>query len=136
MGHDNIRTFLDFSREREVRRLLGDIELLMYAPASTQGTPYTIKTSINPSWKMGKLFLEPERLFFLQGNSELFEVPIKKIKQVYIVQRKWLGKKTGDQLCIVINGYSPFHIAVMDPQTWKEAIENLLMVNAEVAGNG
>ena len=126
MEHDKIGTFLEFSRERDLRRMLGDAEILMRDHASTQGTPYTIKTSPNPSWKMGRLLLEPTRLFFLQGQDELFEIPIKKIKQVYTERRRWLGKKTTDQLCLVMDRRNPFHIAVTDAQNWKEAIENLM----------
>ena len=126
MGHDKIGTFLDFSRERDLRSMLGDAEILMQEQASTQGTPYTIKTSPNPSWKMGTLLLEPTRLFFLQGQDELFEIPIKKIKQVYTERRKWLGKKTTDQLCLVMDGRNPFHIAVTNAENWKEAIEKLM----------
>lgn len=130
MGHDILKTFLDFTRERELRRMLGEEEILMGCQASTQGTPYTIKTSVNPSWKLGKLFLTPRRLFFLQGNDELFEIPIGKIERVYTVERRWLGKKTTEQLCLVLRRRNPFYIAVTNAQNWKEAIENLMSQGA------
>ena len=131
MGHDNIGTSLDFTRERDLRRMLGDAEILMWAQASTQGTPYVIKTSPNPSWKLGRLFLEPTRLFVLQGHDELFEIPLKKIEEVHTERRKWLGKKTTHQLCIVMRGRNPFYIALTNAQNWKEATENLMGVTED-----
>ena len=128
MGHGIFRSALEGTRRERDRKMLGDTEILMFDQASTQGTPYRIRTSVNPSWKLGKLFLIPGRLLFLQGNSELFSIPIHRIRKVYVVRRKWLGKNVTDQLCIEMPGHNPFNIAVTNAQNWKEAIENLMGV--------
>jgi len=127
MGHSDLKSVLDTTlRMDQERRLLGDTRILMRDQASSQGSPYTIKTSVNPSWKLGKLYLTPSRLFFIQGRYMLFLIPISRIARVSIIQRAWLAGRMINQLCLHVRGYKPFYMAIRNPQNWKEAIENLM----------
>ena len=127
MGHSDLKSVLDTTlRMDQERRLLGDTRILMRDQASSQGSPYTIKTSVNPSWKLGKLYLSPSRLFFIQGRNILFFIPVTRIAKVYVVEREWLAGRIINQLCLVVRGYVPFYMAIRNPQSWKEAIENLM----------
>lgn len=125
-GYGNFKSALEATRRKQEEGMIGDATILMRDQASTQGTPYRIRTSVNPSWKLGKLYLSPDRIFFTQGHDELFHIPIDKIERVYIEQRKWLGRKVTAQLGIVMKGHKPFYIAVDGPQAWKQTIENLM----------
>jgi len=136
MGYGSFRSGLEATRREHDRKMLGDTEILMYDHASTQGTPYKIRTSVNPSWKQGKLFLIPGRLLFLQGNSELFSIPIERIGKVYIVHKRWLGKSVTDQLCIEMPRHNPFNIAVRNAEAWKETIESLMEATEDGQSSG
>ncbi|MDI6814801.1 MAG: hypothetical protein QMC90_01775 [Dehalococcoidales bacterium] len=126
-GHSDLKSVLDTTlRVEQDRRLLGDTRILMRDQASCQGSPFEIKTSFNPSWKLGKLYLSPSRLLFIQGRNILFFIPISKIVETSIVEREWLAGRIINQLCLVIRGYNPFYIAVRNPQSWKGAIDNLI----------
>lgn len=128
MGHSDLKTILDTTlRMDQEKRLLGDTKVLMRDQGASQGSPYTIKTSVNPSWKLGKLYLSPSRLFFIQGRSILFFIPLNRIARVDIVEREWLVGRIINQLCIIVRGYNPFYMAIRNPQSWKEAIENLMV---------
>lgn len=126
MGHSDLKSVLDTChRVAQDRRMLGEkTRILMRDQASSQGSPYTIKTSCNPSWKLGKLYLTPSQLFFIQGRTMYFIIPIRNITRVYVVEREWLCQRIIRQLCIVVSGYNPFYMAIRNPQSWREAIEN------------
>lgn len=127
MGHSDLKSVLDTTLRREQeKRMLGETRILMRDQGSSQGSPYTIKTSVSPSWKLGKLYLTPSRLFFIQGRNILFFIPVKNIEKVYVLKREWLAERIINQLCIVVQGYNPFYMAIRNPQSWKEAIENLM----------
>lgn len=127
MGHSDLKSALDTTlRLEQDRRLLGDAVILMRDQASCQGSPFQIKSSVNPFWKLGKLYLSPSRLFFIQGRSMLFLIHLNRIAKVSIVEREWIAGRIINQLSIVVRGYNPFYLAVRNPQDWKEAIENLI----------
>ena len=127
MGHSDLKSALDTTlRVEQDRRLLGETRILMRDQASCQGSPFEIKTSANPSWKLGKLYLSPSRLFLIQGRNMLFLINLNKIEKVYIVEREWLAGRIINQLCIVVRGYNPLYMAIRNPDSWREAIENLM----------
>jgi len=129
MGHSDLKTVLDTTlRRQQEKRMLGEkTRILMRDQAASQGSPYTIKTSVNPSWKLGKLFLSPSRLFFIQGRTMYFIIPIRDILKVDIVEREWLCQRIIRQVRLVVSGFNPFYIAIRNPDSWKEAIENLMV---------
>lgn len=129
MGHSDLKTVLDTTlRRQQEKRMLGEkTRILMRDQAACQGAPYTIKTSVNPSWKLGKLFLSPSRLFFIQGRTMYFIIPIRDIVKVDIVEREWLCQRIIRQVRILVSGFNPFYIAVRMPDIWKEAIENQMI---------
>ena len=127
MGHSDLKSVLDTTlRMDQERRLLGDTKILMRDQASSEGSPYTIRTSVNPSWKLGKLYLTPSRLFFIQGRTMYFIIPIRDVVKVDIVEREWLCQRIIRQVRILVSGFNPFYMAIRNPDSWKEAIENLM----------
>lgn len=128
MGHSDLKSVLDTTlRMDQERRLLGDTKILMRDQASSEGSPYTIKASLNPSWKLGKLYLTPSRLFFIQGRYMLFLVHIKNIVGVSVRRRSWIAGRMINQLCLHVKDFKPFYVAIRNPQNWQEAIENLMI---------
>jgi len=134
-GYGRLKSSIVTSRRGQELGALLDTPILLRDQASTQGTPYRIKTSPNPSWKFGTLYLVPGGLLFTQGNDAFFTIPLNKIARVSLGERSWLGRKRPKQLGIELaGGNRPFYIALTRsrPQIWKEAIENLM----EVAEDG
>lgn len=138
-GYGRLKSSIVTSRrEHELVELL-DTPILLRDQASTQGTPYRIKTSPNPSWKFGTLYLLPGGLLFAQGNDVFFTIPLKKIARVSLGERKWLGRNTPKQLGIELSGGNrPFYIALTrsPPQIWKEAIEKLMEATEDGQSSG
>jgi hypothetical protein len=89
---------------------------------------YDVGSSVFSLWRLGNLYLTKKRLFFAQARKLLFQIPLREIQKMEIIERRWILSKKVEQLFICW-GNSPrrkVFIAVKNPQRWKGTIESLI----------
>lgn len=86
---------------------------------------YDVGTSNFSCWRLCNLYLTNRRVFFAQGRKLIFNIPLYLIKEITIVERKWiLGKKIKQLHISWGNIKTKFvYIGIKNPHYWKGLIE-------------
>lgn len=115
------RSSLDMSRKPVDLPLAPDEEVVRRCTAS-----YDVGTSLSSTWRLGNFYLTNKRLLFLQVRKIIFAICLRDIKEIDIVKRRWILGKQVKQLSILreSGGNRRVHIAIKDPEKWKEEIED------------
>lgn len=114
------RSSLDMLRKPMDLPLAPDEEVVRCCTAS-----YDVGTSLSSTWRLGNFYLTNKRLLFLQVRKIIFAICLRDIKEIDIVKRRWILGKQVKQLSILreSGGNRRVHIAIKDPEKWKEEIE-------------
>ena len=78
------------------------------------------------SWRPGVLYLTPTRLLFYQGDNPLFRLPLNTVKDIKVVERRWVSKRTCQQLELRTErekGARTVHLRIEPLEKWNEWIE-------------
>jgi len=85
-------------------------------------------------WKPGYLLLTPTRLLFYQGESQLFEVALASVQSVEVLTRRWLTRKSCEQLVVTYQtrrGPRSVCLRTEDLKEWRECIQKNLPSQAQ-----
>ena len=117
-----MKTTSEIQRRTTLQAFIGNEKTLRSYTAS-----YDAGSAVFSSWKLGNLYLTEQRLFFVQVQRVLFQIPLDQIQRIDLVKRRWILGKRIFQLYILWNNgrVRNAFIAVKDPQSWKADIERL-----------
>ncbi|MEW6456334.1 MAG: GRAM domain-containing protein [Acidobacteriota bacterium] len=117
---NTIRSSLDKLRKLPEFPLEENEKIIEHYTAS-----YDMGNSQFSSWRLGNLYLTNKRVFFAQGRKIIFNIPMSQIKDINIVERRWILGKKIEQLRISWGDTKTkfVYIGIKNPAYWKDLIE-------------